>query len=339
MKLKDLGEFAFIDRFCRPLGSEMFGRNEAEVKGIGDDCAVVRIDETTAQLVTTDLLVEGTHFLFSESDPYDLGYKSLAVNLSDIAAMGGKPSLAFLALALPPALEEPWLEQFFQGWKALAQETGVILAGGDTTSTNANITIGVTIVGEAQLDQIKYRSGALLGDRICVTDFLGDSAGGLEVVLRKLPRDSESGLVKRHFRPRPQLAEGKWLAAQGSVHAMIDISDGIDSDIRRIMAESNCGALVELENLPCSAELRRFCASYELDPLLLAATGGEDYCLMFTASFSEIEALKEGFVERFGSPLYEIGEINDRAELLEYRLAGENMILSRHGWDSFKSRS
>ncbi|MGB9893707.1 MAG: thiamine-phosphate kinase, partial [Candidatus Saccharicenans sp.] len=162
-----------------------------------------------------------------------------AVNLSDIAAMGGRPLWAFLSLAIPSETEIFWLDEFFRGWKKLSSKTGVELLGGDTTRSLNNLVINVVILGEAEEKQIKYRSGARPGDLIAVTGNLGDSEGGLRLVLankeNKTLSPEEKYLVRRHYLPRPHLEEGRFLASRPEVTAMMDISDGIDSDLRRIM--------------------------------------------------------------------------------------------------------
>jgi thiamine-monophosphate kinase len=269
VKLSELGEFGLIDRFSRRFLQKL----PAGVVGIGDDCAVIPQNEQTSLLVTTDALVENIHFLRSAIRPEDLGYKALAVNLSDIAAMGGTPSHIFLSLAIPKECEVEWLDQFFEGFYGLAQSESVTVLGGDTTQSPGPFVINVTLLGTARTEFVKFRSTAQVGDWVCVTGYLGDSSGGLRSLLEDRPADEDiRRLREAHHRPRPHLAEGKWLASQSGVHAMMDISDGIDSDLRRIMEQSNQGVRIDLEKLPRSPSLKNASALYQWNDVELAAT-------------------------------------------------------------------
>ncbi|MBP5721602.1 MAG: thiamine-phosphate kinase [Bacteroidales bacterium] len=253
------------------------------VLGIGDDCAVLPQRDGLETLVTTDMLVEGSHFLMDDIDPYSLGWKSAAVNLSDIAGMGGKPVGTFLSVALPKGLSDSFMEGFFRGYKDLSDRFSCPLLGGDTTASPDRLCINVTVLGTCEAGRSRKRSAAQPGDLICVTGTLGDSAGGLKVILEKLEKNGEEGILReRHYRPVPKVEEGMSLAATPGVNAMMDISDGIGSDLRHILEESCTGARVDVRSLPLSAELRTACARRGWDPVGLAAGGGEDYELLFT---------------------------------------------------------
>jgi thiamine-monophosphate kinase len=271
------GEFELIDwikgQFRVPDG----------VLGIGDDCAVLPQSEGLETLVTTDMLVEGVHFLLEDIDPYSLGWKSAAVNLSDIAGMGGKPVGTFLSCALPKTLDDDFLKGLFEGYKALSERFDCPLMGGDTTASLDRLCINVTVLGTCEAGRSRKRSAAEPGDLICVTGPLGDSAAGLKVILDNVERNEEKGILReRHYRPVPRVEEGMKLAATPGVNAMMDISDGIASDLRHIMEASGTGARVDVRSLPLSAELRTVCARRGWDPVELAAGGGEDYELLFT---------------------------------------------------------
>ncbi len=303
--------------------------------GIGDDCAVLPFDDRRVMLITTDMLIEDSHFLRQRIPPADLGYKSLAVNLSDIAAMGGIPHYAFLSLGIPKDVEVEWMDLFFSGMHDLCEETNVQLLGGDTTRSGKHLIINIGVVGEAMIDRVKYRSTALAGDIICVTGELGDSGGGLRLILENIaPGDLEDLLVKRHHRPRAHLAEGQWLGAQKGVHAMMDVSDGIDSDLHRIMEMSQCGAQVDLNQLPCSSELQEICVKYNWNMYELAATGGEDYCLLCTIDPHTGEDIMQRFKEKFKRDLYPIGKIISEITL-DYYDKDRLVHLTRHGFDHF----
>lgn len=333
MRLKDLGEFELIRRFT-PLFSENIPQG---VEGIGNDCAVIPFGERYSLLVTTDLLVENTHFIKEQIPAADLAFKSLSVNLSDIAAMGGKPRYAFLSLALPVETSLKWIDAFMESFAKLAEQTGVLLLGGDTTRSSL-ITVNVLIVGEIETSSIKRRSQAIPGDMICCTGNLGDSGGGLKILLEGLPQEGIAAkqLIQAHYRPHPQLEEGMWLARQPGVHAMMDISDGLASDIHRIMEESYCGAHLKVEQLPLSENLRQVSEQFGWQAEDLALTAGEDYCLLLTVDPTNFTALKSAYLRHFNRPLHQIGTILNEADLI-YTLNNKTYHPTGSGFDHFKS--
>lgn len=271
------GEFELIDHI-----KEMFPAPEG-IKGIGDDCAVIPQKTGYETLVSTDMLVEGSHFLLEDITAYQLGWKSAAANFSDIAAMGGSPAGSFLALAIPESIPEGWMEDFLKGYRDISERYGFPLLGGDTTASQDRLCICVTVIGRAPAGGSRQRSDARPGDLICVTGCLGDSAAGLQAILKRLPRTGDTDkLVMKHYLPEPRIAEGIELAGNAGVHAMMDISDGVGSDLRHILEESGAGAVVNVQALPLSAEMKRFCVRNGLDPVELALCGGEDYELLFT---------------------------------------------------------
>ena len=273
----DIGEFELIGRISAasavPEG----------MTGIGDDCAILPQKSGRDTLVSTDMLVEGVHFLLSDVSPADLGWKSAVVNISDIAAMGGRPVATFLSLALPAGVNSAWADSFIGGYTSACSRFGAPLLGGDTSSSPDRVCINVTVLGECPSGRALMRSGARPGDLVCVTGCLGDSAAGLKVILEGLERSADAAaLVQRHYRPVPRVSEGLALAACPGVHAMMDISDGVASDLGHILDASGVGADLEASSLPLSSELRSLCALKGWDPLPLAAGGGEDYELLFT---------------------------------------------------------
>ena len=265
------------------------------ILGIGDDCAVLPQADGMETLVSTDMLVDGIHFLIEDIDPYSLGWKSAAVNLSDIAGMGGKPIGTFLSTALPKSVPDGFTEEFIHGYKDISDRFNCPLLGGDTTASKDRLCISVTVLGTCGAGQSLKRSGARPGDLVCVTGTLGDSAAGLKLVLERqasgngetvnkvqvIP-DPADTLIGRHYLPMPRIAEGLRLAATTGVNACMDISDGIGSDLRHILEASGVAARVDVRSLPLSAELRDLCARRGWDPAELALNGGEDYELLFT---------------------------------------------------------
>lgn len=280
------GEFELISHI-----KSMFPLPEGIV-GIGDDCAVIPQGGGDDLLVSTDLLVDGTHFLADDIPPRDLGWKSAAVNYSDIAAMGGNPLGSFLSIALPSSVSEEWMDEFMDGYRQMSDSVGAPLLGGDTTKATDKLCINVTVLGTCAHGKAVLRSGARTGDLICVSGNLGDSAAGLKAILSGAPRTGTAAeLVRRHYHPVPRVAEGKALAAAGA-HSMMDISDGIGSDLRHILEESSKGAVIYTGRIPVSPELQAFCLEQGLDHLELAINGGEDYELLFTIGSADEKKLQ-----------------------------------------------
>ena len=285
-KLSDLGEFGLIGRI-----RDLFPAPEG-VTGIGDDCAVLPQRSGRDTLVSTDMLVEGTHFLRADIPPYRLGWKSAAVNVSDIAGMGGRPTATFLSVALPADLDADWMGEFLRGYADLSGRFGAALLGGDTTASPDRICINVAVLGECPSGTARLRSAARPGDCVCVTGPLGDSAAGLKAILDGVERDADvQALIDRHYLPLPRVEEGLQLAATPGVHAMMDISDGIGSDLGHILEASGCGARIDVAALPLSPALRRVCARLGWDAPTLAIGGGEDYELLFTCTPEAEKAL------------------------------------------------
>ncbi|WP_297625591.1 thiamine-phosphate kinase [uncultured Rikenella sp.] len=301
MKIDEIGEFGLIGRIAaafRPLVPTGW-------EGIGDDCAVIPWSDDRSMIVTTDLLIENVHFLRDRISAYDLGYKALAVNLSDVAAMGATPAATFLSLGLPAdGVGVEWCDRFFEGYRSF----GVPLLGGDTTASPQGIVVNVTVLGIAENDRIKRRSGAEAGDLIVVTGPLGDSSAGLQALLADLPTTPEiAALIEAHHRPRPHLAEGEWLGREADVHALMDVSDGVASDLGHILRASGVGAEIDTASLPVSDRLRKTATEQGWKPLKLALTGGEDYVLLGTVAPTRFEELQARFTARFGQPLAVIG--------------------------------
>lgn len=313
--LKTIGEFGLIDRI-----SSMF-EVPSDVCGIGDDCAVIPQGNGKDLLVSTDLLVEGIHFLRGAITAELLGRKSVAVNLSDVAAMGGCPTGTFLSIALPEDVDVEWMEGFMRGYHAISSEYGVPLLGGDTTSSLSGICINVAVIGECPSGRAKMRSAAKPGDLICVTGTLGDSAGGLQMILSGIPSEMYPHLIDRHLNPTPRVKEGLELSGCGGVHAMMDISDGIGSDLRHILKASACGAVVDVAAIPVSSELKAFCETYARDFLELSAGGGEDYELLFT--------LDPGYISEVRIPFSVIGEIVSGSSV-EWKGTNKELIGFKH---------
>lgn len=299
MKLSRLGEFALIDSIRRatPLGHGVR-------LGIGDDAAWLE-SKSGSILVTSDLLIEGIHFKLAWTSLFSLGYKAVAVNLSDIAAMGGKPSYLVLALGIPADFDSDKVYEFYRGVKSLCSKTGVALVGGDT-NVSKSLIISVCVIGHAPYSPVR-RSGAKVGNDVYVTGTLGDSALGL-----KLLRSGTGGsnrrafayLVSRHHQPTPRLTAGALIARQRLATAMIDISDGLLQDLGHICKASGIGAQISAANLPLSDAYRILAGK---DGFRYALNGGEDYELLFCARrrdrgrIKKLQKLIEIPISRIGS--------------------------------------
>ena len=310
-------EFGFIDKICARFAKLPLNGFE----GIGDDCAVLPVADGDALLFTADLLNEGVHFLRRATSARELGGKALAVNLSDIAAMGGRPVATLLSLALPPDAGETWGEEFMEGYRALSECYGVALVGGDTTRSGQGITINVTAIGRAPLSCIKRRSAAHPGDVLFTTGALGASGAGLRDLLAGR---LDTPAAVEHRNPRPQVEEGLWLGMRREVHAMMDLSDGLASDLRHILDRSGVGAEVLLERIPVA----------EGSDLQTAACGGEDYKLLLTADTEGAGRLADEFLKRFGSPLHPLGRITGTRELV-WLQNGNPVPLDWHGFTHY----
>lgn len=320
-------EFDIIRRYFKRPAS-------GAVLGIGDDAALITASAKTELAISTDTLVCGKHF-FADVDPYTLGYKSLAVNLSDMAAMGAKPRWALLALTLPDELVKQnttWLNEFSQGFFALADVHDVGLIGGDTTAGPLNI--GVQIVGEVAKGKALRRSGAQLGDDIWVSGRLGDAALALNHELQRITLESHeiAQCLPALLTPTARVELGQRLI--GLAHSAIDISDGLMADLGHILESSEKAACINITHIPSSPTLKKYLPQSLAINCLLA--GGDDYELCFTApqiNRGKIEAL----AAELTIPLTRIGEIVSGAGLIVKDAQGNIMTLETQGYDHFSA--
>ena len=317
MTLQRLGELGLIRRIREWIGA---GGPSVQT-GIGDDAAVLSVAPGAALLATTDLVIEDVHFRRAWASPRDIGWKAMAVNLSDIAAMGGTPRWALVALALPEGTEPADVDAFYEGMLEAAAPHGVVIVGGDTSASRAGWVINVTLLGE-HAGSPRLRSAAKPGDAVAVTGSLGRAAGGLAVLEMGHQRAREAGLgaphwealTAAHLRPTARIEEGRWLGAVPGVHAMMDCSDGLSTDLGHICRESGVGARVLLDRVPVAAEARAAAAAIGADALRWAVSGGEDFELLLTCDPAAVEALASGLTRATGTPLTVIGEIEGLKE-------------------------
>jgi thiamine-monophosphate kinase len=305
MKLSQVGEFGLIERLRHRLAT-----TQNAVVGIGDDAAVLQPTRGHVLLVTADALVEDTHFRCSWISPDDLGWKSLACNLSDIAAMGGRPTHAVVSLALPPDLQVEFVEAMYRGMRTLAKAHGVGIVGGDLVKSPEALMISITVVGEARPAHVVLRSGAKVGDAILVTGALGASSAGLALLEsgKPVPR-ALLPAARAHVRPTPRVQEGQVLGASGRVTSMIDVSDGLAGDLAHICEESRVGARVALERVPVAPACTAVTKMIGGDAIAMALSGGEDYELLFTCAPKDVERLTRLVKRTTGTAVTEIGHI------------------------------
>lgn len=321
-ELENLGEFGLIERLTRKVGSAPH-----LVKGIGDDCAIQRQTGERELLTSTDLLIEGIHFDRRWISLEELGRKSAAVNISDIAAMGGQPKSLFLGVACPAELPLHELEDFSHGFIAEVERYGAVLAGGDTCRSPGPLLISVTVQGEVEIGRAICRDGALPGDAIYVSGTLGDSALALQDLLAG--RQPDSYLLRRHNCPTAQVELGRQLAERQLATAMLDVSDGIISDLGHILTASAVGARLELASIPLSGPFRQ---ALQRNPQLidLALGGGEDYELLFTSSDQNLSDST-----LVGLNLTKIGVIEEQPGLRIIAADGSDYHCQRGGFDHF----
>jgi thiamine-monophosphate kinase len=347
-----MNEFDFI-RKIRILTEER-GAASGLVRGIGDDAAVLKSFTGTDVVVSTDLLVEEIDFFRDTTQPELLGHKALAVSLSDIAAMGARPRWALLTIGVPNDVwESEFLDRFYEGFFHLADRYGVKLIGGDVSRTPEKIVIDSIVVGECLLQREVFRSGAQPGDQIFVTGFLGDAAAGLRLIERgarlhgnstKEPVPSASGeqpneshpidcLLLRQLQPEPRVGWGLLLGDKQLASAMIDISDGLSSDLNHLCSESKVGALIDASSIPIDPLVKELSGRRALDPLMLALHGGEDFELLFTVKPEKVAKVP---TRVDGVLVTRIGEITEGSAGVKIAEGSKIWELEPGGWEHFK---
>jgi len=314
--------------------SSPWNTRQSVALGIGDDAALFRPKPGHETILTCDWFLEGTHFLREKHPPDAVGWKCLARALSDVAAMGGTPRCFLLSLALPETHTGRWLDLFLGGLRRASRKFQCALAGGDTTRRN-EILINVTVVGEVRTRLAVRRSGARTGDTVYVSGRLGEAELGLRILQRSKGAPSKKNLLtKKHFYPEPRLALGQWLAKQGLATAMMDLSDGLSSDLSRLCAASAVGAQLESSKIP---RVRVLDVTFKQghDPLHLALHGGDDYELLFTVPPRKAKLLPNSFR---GVRLTVIGRITRKRELLLLDENGRVSQFTPRGWDPFRKK-
>ncbi len=281
------------------------------VRGIGDDAAVIRPRGSREYwVITTDMLLEDVDFCRAWITPAQLGHKSLAVNLSDLAAMGARPRFFVLALGLAPDISKQWIEAFHRGMATLARRHGIVLIGGDLSRSPLGIQVTATAIGESVGRRLVYRSGGSAGDLVFVTGILGKAASGLALLRQGRSNGRSSGersALKSHRTPEPRCEAGLWLARSGFPSCMMDLSDGLSVDLPRLCSVSGTGAEIFASQVPVYPDARR----WHCDPMDLALHGGEDFELLFAVPSRKAARLERLYPRSF-PPLSCIGRLRRR---------------------------
>jgi thiamine-monophosphate kinase len=306
--------------------------------GIGDDAAVIHPKGAREYLlITTDMLLEGIDFRLEWTTPRCLGCKAIAVNMSDLAAMGARPLYFTVSLALPAEISERWIADFYDGLTDPAHSMGAQLIGGDLSLSEEEVSIAITAVGESRRQRVLYREGGRAGDVLYVTGVLGRSAAGLRL-LQTGHRNSRSRLrqeaIHAHQSPEPRCDAGLWLAQCGSVRCMMDLSDGLSMDLPRLCAASGVGAEIDAEKLPVYSGSRR----WKLDPAELALHGGEDYELLFAVPEAKSYRFEDAYPPHLPG-VTRIGRLTgDPGKIWMIDREGRRWPLLERGYDHFRRR-
>lgn len=305
---EQLDEFAIIDLFGGAFPSSAAGLP----LGIGDDASIVDLGSGQVLAVSCDLLVEDIHFELDTTPASDLGFKALAVNLSDLAAMGAEPLLAWLMVALPENTSQRFLEDFNRGLVECARRYRVVLAGGDTSASPRGLTVGLTVAGRGREGRLVTRSGGRVGDVVVLGKPIGAAAAGLALVQGRISLNEAQARAARQalLRPRPQVELGRLLAEQGLARAMIDVSDGVVQDLGHVCRASGCGAIIDVEQLPLATPVADCARQLGCDPVEFALSGGEDYSLLFCLAAPDVPAVSRLVGQELGCEIHPIGSLD-----------------------------
>jgi thiamine-monophosphate kinase len=334
MDIGGLGEFSLIASIRR----RMEGKYPPEVAlGIGDDCAILRPQPGMEWVITTDTQVEGVHFRREWLSPHQIGWRAMAVNLSDVAAMGAQPFGALAALALPAATEAEFFDQLVDGLCELGWQCQCPLIGGNLARDPSRLSLTLTVLGHVPCGQSVRRGGASAGDEIWVSGQLGGAAAGFRTFMHTIPLDDLvcTALRRRYIQPLPRVHEAIFLRTSGCLTSMIDLSDGLAGDLGHLCDESGVGAQIVATALPLQAGVREVAMALGEDPLELALRGGEDFELCCTARPGTLSPLLDTFRAQFGVGLTRVGTMTSERALQLIHADGSQAHLSPQAFDHF----
>ncbi len=328
MKIADLGEFGLIDR----LGRIIQKSSDNIILGMGDDAAVLNIGSNRFSVLTTDAMVEGVHFDLKYTPLESLGWKTLAINLSDIAAVGAIPRFAVVSIAIPEKWKVEDVELLYRGIKSCGDEYGCVVVGGDTTRSKNAAFISVTVLGEVEREFLISRSGARIGDFLCVTGELGGARLGLETLKGGSTGDRFSRSIKKFLMPEARINQARKLIRELRIDSMIDISDGLSSEIHHLCKQSGLGCIIWAEKIPIAEEVMIWAERKKISPLMFALESGEEYELLFTADPDRIRQWQEKDREPFISV---IGEMIPKHRGILIEEEGKRKKIPFSGWEHF----
>lgn len=337
VRINEIGEFGLIDR----IRSLLPLYPSTVIEGIGDDVAVLKIQGDQYLLATCDVQVENIHFSRQNITAYQLGRRTAAINLSDIGAVGGKPSWALVSLALPKDTEVSFVDDLYLGMVEELQRVGAAIVGGNLSGISDGIVIDFCLLGTVAPEHLLLRKGARVGDSILVTGYLGDSKAGLELIRRphiEISEITRARLIEKHLLPQARLMEGQLLGRCGLVGGMLDVSDGLLADLNHLCGASEAGAELWVEKLPVSSECREAARCAGENAMDWALRGGEDYELLFTVPPDAVAAVQEMLADEGLISCCEIGRIVDRCKGVNLLLKNGKRVPASGdmaGWDHF----
>jgi thiamine-monophosphate kinase len=339
-EISELGEFGLIDHVTKDIKS----KHASTLKGVGDDAAVIDHGETCS-VVTTDLLVEGIHFNLIYTPLKHLGYKAVVVNLSDVYAMNAIPKQITVSIAISGKFAVEHVEQIYEGIKLACENYNVDLIGGDTSSSLTGLAISITAIGEAKKEDIAYRNTAKQNDIVCVTGNLGSAYMGLQLLEREKEIFSSNPsaqpslegydyILQRQLKPEARKDIIEFFATNKiKPTSMIDISDGLSSEILHICSKSDVGCKIFQDKIPIDGETSQMAEEFKIEPLIAALNGGEDYELLFTIDMNDLDKVKDHEL------IHPIGHIADKKHgAVLITTAGQSIPLQAQGWNQMKSK-
>jgi len=337
-----LGEFGLIKK----LTEKIILKQLSTIKGVGDDAAVIQPEQDHIMLFSTDMLAEGVHFDLTYTPLRHLGYKAVTVNVSDICAMNGIPTQITVSMAISNQYSVEAIEELYRGMRYACEEYGVDLVGGDTTSSNSGMIINIAILGKAKKEEVTYRNTAQVGDIVCVSGDLGGACAGLLILDRGkkiFANDPEAKpdltgydyVLKRQLMPQARVDIVSLFKEHKIIPtAMIDISDGLSSEVNHLCEDGRIGAVIDEERIPINEATKKVAQEFKQEPMAYALSGGEDYELLFSLSLKDFEKLKDS------DQIKRIGEIVTPAQGVSFRdKAGKLHPLSSKGWDGLKGEN
>ncbi len=327
MRINRIGEFGLIES----IKKKIFSKDHQVLVNIGDDAAVIKSSTDRYLVFTTDTLVEKVHFDLRYFTFEEVGWKAMTANLSDIAAMGGLPKYALVTIGLPQFIESEDVLSMYRGMKKIAGKYGCEIIGGDTIRSPRNLFVTIALLGEVEPGMFATRTGARKGDLICVTGNLGESQGGLEY-LKKYGRDNLL-LVRKHLQPYPRILQARILIRSLNMTSLIDVSDGLSSELFHLIQENHLGAEVYEDKLPLSPSCKKLASILKLSPVSLALSSGEEYELLFTVGREELHKIDS---TKRQVTLSIIGEVVDQSESIRLvQSSGKVRELKKSGFVHF----